>query len=433
MPQKRKTATTKQKKRRVTKRSSVGKIATALRLLGGLGGSTLGGMVAGPSGQRVGKHLGTKAGAFISRITGHGDYNITNASLVKRNTLISNTTSPTFALAKEGIRVAHREFITDVTINNTGFSAQTFPINPGQSITFPWLSNIAQNFQQYVIHGLIIEYKSTSAQLYSSTNTSMGTVIMSFAYDPSQVPFTNKQAQLNADWAVDVRPDLSTMAALECARNSNVFTELLVRPDALLPPSTLQVYDMAVFQISTVGSQVANTIGELYVTYDITFKKPIMSPFLGRFTHYQLTNSYLPDYSLGLSTAPPKNMIASNFPLTFLQPLSTFIFPDTIEAGNFLLIYSCTTHSGDSLQAPAIACISNATPFNYFAFGSNSIFSTSTTSTTASDIVSMAAVSITGPAPEFQIVNGILDVSKTIMGDLTVLPLPSTLYPLNAF
>jgi len=426
MPLKRKTAQ-KQKKRRVTKRVPVGKIATALRLLGGLGGSTLGGMVAGPAGHRVGKHLGTKAGAFISRITGHGDYNITNASIVKRNTLISNTTSPTFALAKEGIRVAHREFITDVVINNTAFSSQSFPINPGQSITFPWLSNIAQNFQQYVINGLIIEYKSTSAQLYSSTNTAMGTVIMSFAYDPSQVPFTSKQAQLNADWAVDVRPDLSTMAALECARNSNPFTELLVRADALLPPNNIQVYDMASFQISTVGSQVANTIGELYITYDITLKKPIMSPFLGRFTHYALTNSYLPAHALGSDSLPPTSMLGSNFPLTFLVDLSTFIFPTTIESGNFLLIYTCVTHSGLTLQAPNIVCLSNATPFSYLSPGYNNIYSTSNPSTTASDLVSMTAVSITGPGATFQITNGQLDITKTVGGDLMVVPLPSTL------
>jgi hypothetical protein len=39
---------------------------------------------------------------------------------------------------------------------------------------FPWLSNIAQNFESYKLRGLVFEFKSMSGDALTSTNTALG-------------------------------------------------------------------------------------------------------------------------------------------------------------------------------------------------------------------------------------------------------------------
>ena len=75
-----------------------------------------------------------------------------------------------------------REQIGDVFSPAAGagaFHLDSYPINPGLSSTFPWLSAVADAYTHYKIHGLTLEFHT------SLPTTSAGRVYMGFDYDVS--------------------------------------------------------------------------------------------------------------------------------------------------------------------------------------------------------------------------------------------------------
>jgi predicted nucleic acid-binding Zn ribbon protein len=105
-----------------------------------------------------------------------GDYQVHNDT--QKNSLF---TEGAYNFKRQRSVITHREYITDIVTSSTAgaFSYVTYSINPGQDSLFPWLSNIAQCFEAYKMHGLVFEYKSMSADALNSTNTALGQVILS--------------------------------------------------------------------------------------------------------------------------------------------------------------------------------------------------------------------------------------------------------------
>lgn len=220
------------------------------------------------AGSRVGSFLGKKAGGLLSEIFGVGSYSVT------RNTLTAQASDPpVLSNTKGATRVQHREYIQDVS-GSTAFAIQSFPINPGLNTTFPWLASVANCFEQYILHGILFEFKSTSATALNSTNTALGTVILATEYNALHSNFANKREMENYVYSTSCSPDTSALHPIECARDVNVLTELYVRNIPPVLASDLRFSDLGRFQIATVGMQAAAVIGELWVTYDIELIKP---------------------------------------------------------------------------------------------------------------------------------------------------------------
>lgn len=147
----------------------------------------------------VGGQLGTIAGNFLSKIFGLGAYKM------KRNNVYNDMVSqqvPVMHSSSESVVFRHREYIADVS-SSTTFTTTSYSVNPGLSATFPYLCNIAQNFQEYQFNGLVFEFKSTSADALNSTNTALGSVILAAQYRADAPLFVDKQQMLNEMWSVD--------------------------------------------------------------------------------------------------------------------------------------------------------------------------------------------------------------------------------------
>nr|QKV51212.1 putative capsid protein [Crucivirus sp.] len=250
-------------------------------------GEAVGGFF-GPAGARLGK----TAGSMFAKLSGYGDYK------VESNSISMGTDPPMFASSGRGTLVRHREFIQDI-VGSTSFNIQGFGINAGLAGTFPWLSQLAVNFEQYVVRGMVFEFKTTSAtSLASGTNTAMGTVIMATEYNSSATNpasggalFSSKAQMENHEFCTSSIPSQSFIHAIECARGETPVSCLYVRPGTVPSGTDQRLYDLGTFEIATVGMQAANIVGELWCTYDIELLKPVLydAVGLGILTdHYQL-------------------------------------------------------------------------------------------------------------------------------------------------
>lgn len=180
-----------------------------------------------------------------------------------------------------GVRIKHVEYISDVGTASTAGLFQNpgqWLINPGNADTFPWLSVIASNFEEYQVNRLTFKYRSTSADALSATNTALGVVIMAIDYNVGHAPFANKQQMDNFEDVISVKPSRDAVCHCDVKQKSSVLKRLYVSNEpsvTTLGGQDPRMKHLGAFQIATVGGQFANgTLGELWVDYDITLFKP---------------------------------------------------------------------------------------------------------------------------------------------------------------
>jgi len=264
-------------------------LGTAGSVVGGLLGAAEGGIGAIP-GAALGGALGGGIGNAITYFTGFGDYKIKKNALmpaVNGNVPIRNTRNNKLG----GTVFQKSEYLGEVVSGAAGtFDVKTYQFNPGNPNMFPWLSQIASNYQQYIVEGCYIEYRSMSGNALNSVNTALGQVIMSSQYNSNDPDFESKQEMENYEYGCSVVPSRSVMYFFECARGQNVLDNLYIRStkntvqsnDQPVPIDDIRFEDLCKFSIATNGLQGANVnLGELWITYQIRLLKTKLYDNLG--------------------------------------------------------------------------------------------------------------------------------------------------------
>lgn len=239
-------------------------------------GATIGNGISSMFGIPYAKGIGKWLGSGIGQIFGSGDYQMVGAE-PSYNLLTNGNQIPKFSTTRQTNIVSHREYLGDIT-GTAAFTNRTYPINPGSSITFPWLSTIAQNYQQYKIHGLIFEFRPLITDFV--TSGAPGVVVMATNYNADEPAYTTKQEMENSEYAVSVKPTCNLMHGVECATNQTVLNELYVRPAGLASNLDLKFTDLGNFQFASQGNPV-QLLGELWCSYTIEFFKPILPKDVG--------------------------------------------------------------------------------------------------------------------------------------------------------
>lgn len=243
-------------------------------------GRLIGGSMAGGPGAAAGGLLGGLLNRALYAITGFGDYKI------RSNVLLDETNGPPRVVnrGKEFV-VRHREYIQDIYsasgANNgvSAFAVQGYNINPGNFSTFPWLSSIADKFEQYRIEGMLFEYKSLYSDAVVTANGSLGSIILATQYNAGAPAFGSKQVMENYEFAQSAKPSVSILHPIECARSQSVLSELYVRTGSVPGSEDIKTYDFADFYIASQGvplggNGAAVALGELWCTYQISLLKP---------------------------------------------------------------------------------------------------------------------------------------------------------------
>jgi hypothetical protein len=260
------------------------KAKSVITLVKGSGDYSVGEKVGG----KIGSYLGGKAQSLLASIFGFGDYKVVRNSLYG-----TGSEPPMFSNTRErAVRVQNREYLFDLhtaasLVNSaTPFNIQTFSINPANSSLFPWLSTLADSFEQYEFHGLIFEFKSMSADALNSTNTALGTVILSTQYNSLDAPFVSKLQMEQHEFTTSTVPSCSAIHPVECATKESVLSDLYVNNPGTNVGDPRFV-NLGLFNIATTGMQAANVnLGEVWVSYDISLKKTRL-PLGGTNDEYQ--------------------------------------------------------------------------------------------------------------------------------------------------
>jgi hypothetical protein len=246
-------------------------IGSALRALGGIGGGALGGMFGAPT---LGSAAGTSLGGMVSKWLGQGDYVLNSNSLV--NKFRSSGDIPNMHANGQAVVVRHREYVADVSSNINFTVNASYALNPGLASSFPWLSGIAQQYQEYSWKGIIYEFVSTSGDVVASTNTALGTVMLATDYRATQSAFTNKLQLLNQYFSCDAKPSECFCHPIECNPKENPYNVQYVRGGAVPAGEDQKTYDLGVVYLATQGMQAASIdVGELWVSYEVELRKPI--------------------------------------------------------------------------------------------------------------------------------------------------------------
>lgn len=233
----------------------------------------MGGMLGHPT---AGGTLGTGLGAAISRWLGQGDYTVRENSLI-RGSMRASTSIPVMHNGGQSIRVQHKEFVSTI-YGSINFQVQRFFIlQPGDANTFPWMHGIADKFQQYRIKGMVFHYIPTSGYAVSGSNPAIGAVMMQTTYRSNDSPPASKVEMLNEYWSSEASPADSFCHPIECSPRENPFSIHYVRTQPTPANDSPLMYDLGVTYIATQGMPGANPVGDLWVTYDIEFTKPVVS------------------------------------------------------------------------------------------------------------------------------------------------------------
>lgn len=332
---------------------------------------------------QIGEILGGPAGRIIgslaSKVTGMGAYK-SNKSIVRHNALFKTAPQgnsvqiPQFSPGRHGVQVAHSEYIGDLlcgTSTPSIFTLSDFDINPGLATTFPWLSQIAQNFESYRFHGLVFEFKSLCTD-NTATFAGLGSVIMAAQYNSANSNFVNKFQMENYDGAVSCKPSQSMVFGVECDPRDIPENHLYIRSGDLAANQDIKTYDMGQMQIASVGCPVASQqLGEIWVSYIVDLMSPKL--YAGQLgyginqAHYSSSTAVSTSAYFGTSQTEKFD----NMGLAF--GTATITFPANIVTGTYQLLYNVVGTAASAAQI-TITATTNCTKLNLINADTESVF-----------------------------------------------------------
>lgn len=184
--------------------------------------------------------------------------------------------NPRIVHAKNGsVSVSHCELIGDVN-GSVGLSVSKYDINAGLLAMFPWLSNMASNYESYRFKRLRFRYSP------ACSTAQKGYVYLTTEFDPSD-PVPDDEKQLAAFQGC-VYGSVWTPHMYNCTpKNLHKRSSYYVRIGSLSAGADLGLYDTGYLVVATTGNADNSLIGKLWVEYDVELSTPqLNSPAVGR-------------------------------------------------------------------------------------------------------------------------------------------------------
>jgi hypothetical protein len=186
------------------------------------------------------------------------------------------------------LTVSEEEYIADVTLTSAGFTNLQFAVNPGNAVTFPWLSSIAANFNKYKFLKLLFKYRPITSGFAAAGQS--GDIVLSMNPDASD-PAPVAQAQVyDLQMRNNGMPcDLFALTKLSLGE-LNKQDSYYVRVGAAPANTDIKTYDCGNLNLSTIGTAVSGVCGKLFVEYSVLLHSPVLGqPATGGVVHFSGT------------------------------------------------------------------------------------------------------------------------------------------------
>lgn len=254
---------------------------------------------------KKGSLAGKAVGGILGNMFGWGDYSSTPSVNypVHTNTLFGRQLAQQMPLMHNGdgsIRCAHREYCFDIKAQKAPFTVTKYHelITPTNSNLFPWLSKFAGSFEQYKIHGMSFGFRGLASN--TTEVGSLGSVSLMTQYDVRDHYVSSKQQMLGSVFATSCKPTDTMLHPIECDPERTPSQPRYTRSDVYAPEielfnpdgTTTMVtigethgfqFPSDFFGMLNIWVEKSNTsetpivLGELWVTYDISFYKPVIT------------------------------------------------------------------------------------------------------------------------------------------------------------
>ena len=246
----------------------------------------------GPLASAAGGYLGNMAGNYLNphlkSLTGRGAYGGSmgmssgEAGVVTNDLMSIPGTGPNLVTFGNGagqtICISHREFVGNVYAPpSAAFLNQQFRINPGLYETFPWLSQIAQNFDEYTLVQCAFQFRSLVTD-FASNSGQVGTIILATQYNNNDSPFTGSRQMLNYDGAMSCKTSQTDFQGVECDPSKlSMGVGKYVRTTTVTTSQDINTLDSGIFNLAIEGVPATyfnEKMGELWVSYTVHLRKP---------------------------------------------------------------------------------------------------------------------------------------------------------------
>jgi len=231
------------------------------------------------------------------------------------------TKAPIISQNPKSMRVRHRELVVPSILGSVAFGvANTLSLNPGLAGVFPWLSNMALNWEQYRVHKLRAEY------IPIAPSSTQGDILLSPDYDATDsTPTTEQQASDNQDtvtdscWqrvTLDMNPEsLMGGVSRKFTRNSAIAGDL-------------KTFDLGKLYVITNNASGTPSFGKLFLEYDFEFFVPKSSPLDSAVSKGTSLFSRSTAQSFTNNVAAPLQLTAvATDPLSFGSPVAGVYTP----------------------------------------------------------------------------------------------------------
>lgn len=172
--------------------------------------------------------------------------------------------APRIVMSRDGTscRIRHKEFVTSIV----GTAAFAVPVslvcNPGLAASFPWLSTIANSWEEYKFHRLDMVYLTRTG-----TNVP-GSLLMTPDYDAADsAPSSEVVASSYEDSAEDA-PWKDNICCLRATSMQGTNPRRFTRNGPLAANLDTKTYDCATIHVCTIDGTAVNW-GKLWVEYDV--------------------------------------------------------------------------------------------------------------------------------------------------------------------
>jgi len=233
------------------------------------------GLPSGRGNNRMNNNRRARNGIVSRPLPSNFNYSVTNRK-------------PTFKNRGANVIIRHREFVMGVSPGVVaGWKvSNVLALNPGNFISFPWLSRIAGNYENYKINGFTVHYVPNCS---TGTAGALGLVI---DYDSADTGIADESAFLNSAHAISFSPYTSKVLFSSSEELNKGLKTKFVSDGTTNVGQDIKTLDFGKLYVSASGTTIATRLGNIFFEYNIELLTPTV----------RFSDTNMVGFSGGLST-----------------------------------------------------------------------------------------------------------------------------------